>query len=126
MAWDLTLCLEDRAGTLAALGEALGAAAINVEGICGTTVAGKGIIHLLVEDGEAARSALSTAGFEVGEVRAALVAAVPDRPGALGEVSRRLADAGIPLDVVYAATGSRLVFGVQRPEDQDKARALLG
>lgn len=125
MAWDLTVYLEDRSGTLAALGEALGRAGMNLEGVCGTTVAGRGVIHLLVDDGETAGRALAAAGFEVAEGREALVATVADHPGALGEVSRRFADAGIPLDLVYAATGSRLVFRVQHPEDLEKARSIL-
>ena len=35
MAWDITVTLEDRPGTLAYLGEATGAAEINIDGVCG-------------------------------------------------------------------------------------------
>src|SRR5205814_1703393 len=56
---DLTVQLEDRPGTLAELGEALGNAGINIEGIAGFAVPGAGgLVHLLVEDGAAARAAL--------------------------------------------------------------------
>jgi hypothetical protein len=125
MAWDVTVYLEDRAGALASLGEAVGKAGVNLEGVCGITVGGRGIIHLLVEDGAALQRMLAAAGFEVGEVREALVAPVADQPGALGTAAGRFAAAGVPLDLVYAATGSRLVFLVQRPEDVYKARQLL-
>ena len=65
MAKDLTIALEDRAGILAELGEALGGAGINIEGFCGYRSEGTGIVHLLVEDASAARGALEGAGFEV-------------------------------------------------------------
>jgi hypothetical protein len=125
MAWDLTVYLENHAGTLAALGDATAKAGINVEGLCGTTVAGRGVIHLLVADGAAARRALTSAGFEVAGMCEVLDAEIADRPGALGFVAGRFAGAGIPLDLVYVASGNRLVFGVQRPEDLEPGRALL-
>ena len=38
---------------------------------------------------------------------------VEDRPGMLGMVTRRLADAGINLTTVYLATDTRLVLGCE-------------
>ncbi len=58
MAKDLTVVLENRPGTLAELGEALGKAGINVDGMCGFPCEGRGVIHILVEDAGAARIAL--------------------------------------------------------------------
>jgi hypothetical protein len=55
---DLTVSLEDRPGTLADLGEALGKAGINIEGMCAVASEGRSIIHLLVTDAAAARTAL--------------------------------------------------------------------
>jgi hypothetical protein len=54
---DLTVILEDRPGTLADLGEATGRAGINIEGVCGTTEEGQGVIHILVGDAAATRAA---------------------------------------------------------------------
>src|SRR5215218_7285294 len=53
---DLAVILQDRPGRLGDLGEATGRAGINIEGVCGTTEAGQSLIHVLVEDAEAARS----------------------------------------------------------------------
>ena len=123
MAMDLTVILEDRPGTLADLGETLGKAGINIEGGCGFPCEGKGVIHILVEDAAAARRALEEAGIEVRDERQVLVLEeIEDRPGALGEVSRRLANAGVNIDLIYLATNNRLVLGV---DDLDKARAVL-
>jgi hypothetical protein len=122
MAVDLTVILEDRPGTLAHMGEALGKAGINIEGLCGFPSEGKGVLHLLVEDGPIARRALEEAGLEVRSERPVLILDVVDRPGEFGSICRRLADAGINIDLVYLATNTRLVVGV---DDLDKARAVI-
>jgi hypothetical protein len=36
---------------------------------------------------------------------------VEDRPGVLADLTRRVARAGVDLDLVYIATRNRLVFG---------------
>ncbi len=122
MAKDLTVVLEDRPGTLADVGEALGKAGINIDGLCGFPCEGKGILHILVEDAAAARRALEEIGLEVGDEREVLVLEVEDRPGAGGKVIRRIANAGVNVDLVYRITKTRVVIGA---DDLDKARAAV-
>ena len=113
MATDLTISVEDRPGGLADVGEALGKAGINVEGICGHGFEGRGMIHICVQDGSAARSALEGAGIKVeGEADAILGEAVPgaDTPGTMGAMARQIAGAGINVHNVYLATNSRVVM----------------
>jgi hypothetical protein len=120
---DLTVILEDRPGTLADLGEATGRAGINIEGVCGATEEGTGVIHILVEDADATRTALREAGIEVRGERDALVVDVEDRPGTMAEVARRISNAGVNIELVYTTFGAvRLVLGV---DDLEKARAAL-
>jgi len=119
---DLTVILEDRPGTLADMAEALGRAGVNIEGGCGFPSEGKGVAHVLVEDAAAARRALEEVGIEVRGERQILLLEIEDRLGALGEVSRRISDAGVDIDLIYMATNSRLVVGV---DDLDKARAAV-
>ncbi len=122
MAIDLTVILEDRPGTLADVGEALGKAGINIEGLCGFPSEGKGVLHLLVEDESTARRALEEAGLQVHSERQVLILDVEDRPGEFGSICRRIANAGINIDLVYLATNTRLVVGA---DDLDKARAVI-
>src|SRR5512132_4677932 len=58
MPTDLGVTVEDRPGGLADIGEALGNAGINIEGLCGIGMGDRGVIHLLGEGGAAARAAL--------------------------------------------------------------------
>jgi hypothetical protein len=122
MARDLTIILEDRPGTLATLGETLGTAGVNIEGICGIPTEGQAVIHVLVEDATAARQALQGAGIDVRGETDVLVLDVQDQPGALGAVTRRIADAGVNINLTYLATRTRVVLGA---DDIDKARAAL-
>jgi hypothetical protein len=110
MATDLSVTLENTPGTLAQLGEVLGGAGINIDGICGVESGGRGAIHLLVEDGASARDALSAAGIECGPERDVEVVSIVDQPGELGRHLRRIADAGVNVELVYLATGTRLVL----------------
>jgi len=122
MTKDLTVILVDRPGTLADLGEALGTAGINIEGICGFPCEGKGIIHVLVEDAASARKVLEEADVEVKDERPVLVLDVTDRPGELGGICRRIANAGVNIDLIYAATRTRIVLGVS---DLEKAKSVI-
>jgi hypothetical protein len=120
---DLTIELEEKVGTVAAVAEALGKAGVNIEGICGFVVGGKGVGHVLVEDAGKARQALQSAGARVTGEQDAIVVEIDDRPGSLGKLTRKIADAGVNLNAVYLATRTRVVIGAQ---DVEKARAAAG
>jgi hypothetical protein len=122
MAKDLTVSLENRPGTLADLGEALGKAGVNIEGTAGFTVGDQGAAHILVEDAEKARQALEGTGTSAEAESDVLVIDIEDRPGALGEIARKIADAGVNITFGYLATNNRLVLGA---DDLDKAKAAL-
>jgi hypothetical protein len=122
MAKDLTVIMEDRPWSLATLGEVLGRAGVNIEGVCAVTAQGKGEIHILVEDAVKAGGALRASGMQVLRETDVLVEDIRDRPGELGNVARRLAGAGVNIQVAYLATSTRLVVGVDNVE---KARTAL-
>jgi len=119
---DLTVLLEDTPGSLAKLGEVLGKAMVNIEGICGMTVGGKGHIHVLVEDAKTARRAMEASGLEVPEEHDVLIVEVEDRPGNLGNIARRLANERVNVQLAYLATSTRLVLAV---DDMQKAKEVL-
>ena len=120
---DLTVIMEDQPGKLAELGEATGKAGVNIEGLCAMVGDGKGLIHILVEDGSAARKALEGAGISVADEREAVIVDLHNKPGAMGEITRDLAEAGVNIDVAYTIfTGVRLVI---LTDDVDKARTAL-
>ena len=126
MSTDLTVVLQDRPGELARLGQATGEAGINIQGMCAFTGEGRGIIHILVDDAQAAvaRQALEDAGMGVADQREVMVIDVEDRPGTLGELARSLAEASVNIELAYTTFGGvKLVIAT---DDVDSAHAALG
>jgi hypothetical protein len=122
MPTDLTVRLDDRPGTMAGACQALGAAGINIEGCCVYPAGTAGQLHLLVEDVAGSRDVLLAAGYEVVQDRKVIVHALEDVPGAAGAALDRIADAGVNLQLVYMATGTRLVIAA---DDLEAARAAV-
>jgi hypothetical protein len=120
--YDITVKLEDKPGTLAALGEVLGEANVNIDGICGVPCKGEGLLHILIQDPDLARAVLEAGGFAALDERAVLLVNIIDRPGELGGIARRLADADININLLYLTAGMDLVVGV---DQIDEAAALL-
>ena len=122
MPTDLTLYLDDQPGELARVGDVLGAAGANIAGLCAlTTGGGQAEVHILVHDATAAFEALQRASVRIAAEQEVLVLDVEDRPGALGEIARRLGDARVNLTLAYLATNTRLVLGADNLADAKAA-----
>lgn len=124
MAKDIAVELADKPGTLAALGEALGKAGVNIEGICATPMGGgKAAVHVLVENAAGARQAVQQAGGKVTGEQDVIVVSLDDRPGSLGAAARKVANAGVNITLLYLATRTRVVIGAS---DLAKAKTAVG
>lgn len=119
---DVEIALEHRPGALAEMGDALGRAGVSIEGGGAFAAEGRGIAHFLVADGDAARKALEAAGIRVFAVRDVLVQRLDQaRPGQLGRITRRMADAGVNIEVLYSDHDHRLILVV---DDVEAGRAV--
>lgn len=119
---DVAIMLENHPGALADMGAALGRAGVSIEGGGAFVVEGKGVAHFLFKDGAAARKALEGAGIRVVEVRDVLVQRLNQaEPGQLGKITRRMAEAGVNIDVLYSDHDNQLILVV---DDIAKARAV--
>jgi hypothetical protein len=115
--FDLSLVLVDQPGALAAMGDALGRAGVSVEGGGAWVVDGRGAAHFLVADPGAARMALEAAGITVSAVREVVMQRLDQgMPGQLGKLTRRMAEAGVNIEVLYSDHSNRLVLVVDDPE----------
>ena len=119
---DLEIELEHRPGELARMGEALGRAGVSVEGGGVFLVGGVGVAHFLFHDGAAARRALEAAGIRIRAERDVLVQRLRQgEPGQLGKIARRMADAGVNIEVQYSDHDHQLILVV---DDYAKGRAV--
>jgi hypothetical protein len=125
VATDVTVILTDRPGELARLGEVAGEAGLNIQGLAAATGEGKGVVHLLIDDDVVSRcrDAFEQAGIGIADEREVLVVDVEDKPGTLGELTRRLAEANVNIDLAYTTFGGvRVVIAT---DDLQSARACL-
>lgn len=110
---DLTIALDNRPGALAEMGDALGRAGVSIEGGGAFVVNGQAVAHFLFEDGAAARRALEEAGIRVLAEREVLVQRLnQSEPGQLGKISRRMAEAGVNIEVLYSDHDHQLILVV--------------
>jgi hypothetical protein len=114
---DLEIALENRPGALAEMGEALGKAGVSIEGGGAFTVNGEGVAHFLFEDGETARAALEKAGIRVVAVRDVVVQRLKQAvPGQLGSLTRKMAEAGVNIEVLYSDHDHQMILVVDEIE----------
>ncbi len=129
MSTELTIKVPNKAGQLAAISGALGSAGVNISSLAGSTLGGKGLVHVVVADKDAAkaRRALKKAKLRVASDRKLLEIRMADKPGTLARVASRLGKGRVNVDSAYLlATGKRsstIAFGVK---DARKAKKALG
>ena len=110
---DLTIEVDNEPGSLAQVAQAISDAGVNIAAATCTRPGEKAEMHILVPHAEAARHALGISNLAVTREREVVVVEAPDEPGALADLARKVASAGINLDLVYVATKTRVVFGAE-------------
>ena len=121
---EFALTLDDRPGTLAKATDAIAKAGINIEGYCAVPSGkdGKGTFRVVTKDPSTTKKALETAGFKVQEERDIAVIDVDDRPGALAQILRRLAENELNVGPTYSITQNRVAISA---DDFAKLRETL-
>ena len=110
MPFDLVIDVENTPGALARVATAVSDAGVN---LAAATCIGSGEraeLHILVPHAEPVKRALAIAQLAVTREREVVVVEVEDTPGVLADLARKIARAGVNLDLVYIATRNRVVF----------------
>jgi hypothetical protein len=111
MAFDLVIDIENTPGALAQVAAAISDAGVNIAAATCLGAGERAELHVLVPHAEAARHSLAISHLAITREREVVVVDVEDRPGVLADLTRRIAKAGVDLDLVYVATRNRVVFG---------------
>jgi hypothetical protein len=122
VAVDLVIDIENSPGSLAEVAAAISDAGVNIAAATCIGAGERAELHILVPHAGAAKHSLAISHVAVTREREVVVVDVEDRPGVLADLTRRIAKAGVDLDLVYVATRNRVVFGA---EDLDALRAAL-
>jgi hypothetical protein len=123
MAFDLEIDVDNTPGALAEIAAAISDAGVNIAAVTCVGAQARAELHILVKHAEAARHSLAISNLAVTREREVVVVDVEDRPGVLADLTRKVAKAGVNLDLVYIATRNRVVFG---SPDLDALRTALG
>ena len=112
----ISVFLENRKGRLLEVTEALFEAGINIRALAMAESAEFGILRLVVDNPEKAKTALSKSGFTINE-QDVFAVEVEDSPGSFHQVVKVLAEKDINIDYTYAFVGDSkravLIFRVQ-------------
>lgn len=111
----LTVMAENKRGALAEICTRLAEKAVNILGLMAPHQPGSAPVRLVVNDLSAAKKVFDQMGLLYSE-DPVLNVRLSDRPGALGKITRKLADAGVDIHFVYAT----ILKGA------DRANAILG
>jgi hypothetical protein len=122
MAVDLVIDIENTPGALAQVAAAISDAGVNIAAATCIGTGNMAELHILVPHAGAARHSLAITHLAITREREVVVIDVEDRPGVLADLTRKVARAGVDLDLVYVATRNRVVFGAP---DLDGLKAAL-
>jgi hypothetical protein len=111
MAVDLVIDIENTPGALAQVAAAISDAGVNIAAATCVGPGARADLHILVPPAEAAKHWQAISHVAVTRERQVVVVDVEDRPGVLADLTRKIARAGVDLDLVYVATQNRVVFG---------------
>ena len=121
--FDLVIDIENTPGSLAKVAAEISDAGVNLASATCFGLDGRAELHILVPHPEAAKHVLAISALAVTREREVVVIDVQDGPGVLADLTRRIARAGVDLDLLYVATQNRVVFG---SADLPALRAALG
>ena len=122
VAFDLIIDVDNTPGALAEVAAAISDAGVNIAAATCVGPGERAELHILVPHSEAVKHALAISHVAVTREREVVVVDVEDRPGVLADLTRKIARAGVNLDLVYVATRNRVVFGAT---DLAALRAVL-
>ena len=116
----LTVMAENKRGALAEMCTRLAEKAVNIIGLMAPHQTGSAPVRLVVNDLDAAKKILDQMGLKYSE-EPVLNVRLSDRPGALGKITRKLADAGVDIHFAYAtilkgADRANVILGVSNVE----------
>jgi hypothetical protein len=101
----LSFTMPNKVGLLAEVSSAISGAGVNITSIWAYEVDGNANFVLIADSNAKAKRALAKMGIEVKEEDVVSVE-MPNKPGELEKVAKKLSDAGINVNYLYGTTGS--------------------
>ena len=124
VATQLSVMVENKRGALAEICTKLAEKAVNISGLMVPEQPGRAPVRLVVNHLDTAKKVFDQLGLKYTEEQV-LDVRVSDKPGALGKITRKLADSGVDIRFAYAtilkgAGHANIVLGVSDVEAASK------
>ena len=125
-ATQLAVFLANRPGALARVCEALAKAEINIHALATSDTVDHSVVRMVVSDPTKALMLLGEAGVLALESDVLMIE-TDNKPGVLGKIAERLAEAEVNIEYAYLAGSPKAAKGliILRPSDVEKAQNVL-
>lgn len=90
----------NKPGEVARIAEILARRAVNIRGIATDFGQGRPMVHIITDDDTSTRNALNAAGVDFAE-KDIIVVALPDKPGELLKLTKKLARGGVNVESLF-------------------------
>jgi hypothetical protein len=121
---EIRLSMPNRVGLLSEVTTAVAKAKVNVNAICAYALENTAFFNLITGSNAKAKKALAPLGFGIEEKDVILVE-LPNKPGELQKVAKKIADAGIDIDFMYATTaGGKAVCILKTADDLNAVKIM--
>ena len=120
---ELTIGLANHPGALARMSDMLRAADVNIEALSCKEGQMETLVHIVVSDAETAKIVLR----QIDDVQEKAIVAytVKNKPGAIADLARKCAGAGINIHHIYATAHGKDVMCYLDVDDIEKAKRVL-
>ncbi|MCK4714922.1 MAG: ACT domain-containing protein, partial [Candidatus Aenigmarchaeota archaeon] len=115
----------NRVGALADVCTELANVGVNIKSINAQGQGDYGVIRLITEDENTAKKVLEKAGFKL-SISDIIVVSLPDRPGELAKIARKLSNAGVDVECIYVLSreDDKIQFAIRPSSIEHAMRAL--
>lgn len=122
----LSILTDNKPGQLNEIAATLGGNGININSLMGAGFGSRGIVRLITTDPKSAKKLLERRGFKVEEADV-FVIKIPDKPGTLAKITKKLRDWNINIESIYLMNKvgkvTEIALQVDKPK---KAAEVLG
>jgi len=121
---EIRLFMLDKVGLLSEVTTAIAKAKVNINTICAYAMENHAFFMLTTSSHAKAKKALAPLGFGI-EEKDVIQVEVPNKPGELQKVAKRIANAGVDIEYMYATTGGSKATCIIKAADDQKALKVI-
>jgi hypothetical protein len=121
---EIRLSMPNRVGLLSEITTAVANAKVNVNAVCAYALENNAFFNLITSSNAKAKKALAPLGYEIIE-KDVIQVELPNKPGELQKVAKKISDAGIDIDFMYATTAGGKATCVLKTADDLSAIKVI-